>query len=249
MRPSPSSSPGNADLGPLVSESERPAKTSSALGPRLISAAVLAPLVLGAVYYGGWVYTALIGLVVLILGSEWRRMVGMRLPWLALGMVYIALSCWALWRLRVDPEWGRVTLFWLLAVVWGADTGGYIFGRALGGPKLAVAISPNKTWSGFLGGTATSALCGWGVVYLVSDTQILNIGWPFAALSAAIAVVSQIGDLFESWIKRRFGVKDSGAIIPGHGGLFDRVDGLVAAALAVVIISISVRGNVLAWLS
>lgn len=210
---------------------------------------MLAPLVLGTVYYGGWAYNILIGLVVLILGSEWRRMVGMRLPWLALGLVYISLSCWALWRLRLDPEWGRVTLFWLLAVVWGADTGGYVFGRALGGPKLAPAISPNKTWSGFLGGTATSALCGPAVVYLLSNSQVHNIGWKIAAFSAAIAVVSQIGDLFESWIKRRFGVKDSGAIIPGHGGLFDRVDGLVAAALAVILVSISVRGNVILWLT
>lgn len=215
---------------------------------RLISAAVLAPLVLGAVYYGDWVFNILIGLVVLILGSEWRRMVGLRLGWLALGMVYIALSCWALWRLRVDPEWGRVTLFWLLAVVWGADTGGYVFGRTLGGPKLAPAISPNKTWSGFLGGTFTSALCGWAVVYFVLDNQVYNVEWQIAAFSAAIAVISQIGDLFESWIKRRFGVKDSGAIIPGHGGLFDRVDGLVAAALVVALITIGVRGNVIAWL-
>ena len=168
--------------------------------------------------------------------------------WLALGMVYIALSCWALWRLRLDPEWGRVTLFWLLAVVWGADTGGYVFGRILGGPKLAVTISPNKTWSGFLGGTLISALCGWAVVYLVLDNHVYNVEWQIAAFSAAIAVISQIGDLFESWIKRRFGVKDSGAIIPGHGGLFDRVDGLVAAALVVALITIGVRGNVIAWL-
>lgn len=244
----PSSNRGTADLGLLVSDLESSSRPSSSLRLRLISAAVLAPLVLGAVYAGGWVFGILIGLVVLILGSEWRRMVGLRLGWLALGMVYIALSCWALWRLRVDPEWGRVTLFWLLAVVWGADTGGYVFGRALGGPKLAAAISPNKTWSGFLGGTLTSALCGWAVVYFVLDNQVYNVDWQIAAFSAAIAVVSQIGDLFESWIKRRFGVKDSGVIIPGHGGLFDRVDGLVAAALAVALITIGVRGNVIAWL-
>lgn len=244
----PSSNRGTADLGLLVSDLDRPSRPSSSLRLRLISAAVLAPLVLGAVYYGDWVFSALIGLVVLILGSEWRRMVGARFGWLALGMVYIALSCWALWRLRVDPEWGRVTLFWLLALVWGADTGGYVFGRALGGPKLAPAVSPNKTWSGFLGGTFTSALCGWAVVYFMLDTQVYNVDWQIAAFSAAIAVVSQIGDLFESWIKRRFGVKDSGAIIPGHGGLFDRVDGLVAAALAVALITIGVRGNVIAWL-
>jgi len=224
--------------------SEKSTSSLAAFGPRIVSAAVLAPVVLGIVYFGGWPYNALVALAALILAAEWARMVGRRPPWMALGVVYIALSCWALWRLRVDPEWGRMAVFWLLAVVWGADTGGYLVGMTLKGPKLAPAISPKKTWSGFLGGLAFAAAGGWGAVAYLKGGAGLEI----ALFSAFIGVVSQMGDLFESWIKRRFGVKDSGAIIPGHGGLFDRVDGLVAAAIVAVLINIGSRGNVLAWL-
>ncbi|MFC1672829.1 phosphatidate cytidylyltransferase [Pseudomonadota bacterium] len=221
-----------------------PKKTGNSMLPRIISAAVLAPIALGAVYWGGWPYYALLGLAVIILAGEWANMVGKRVGWMALGVVYIGLSMWALWKLRVDPEWGTLTLFWLLFVVWSADTGGLLFGSALKGPKLAPNVSPNKTWSGFLGGAATSALVGWGIVWAVTHSA----GWEIAALGAVVSVVSQMGDLFESFVKRRFGVKDSGTIIPGHGGLFDRVDGLVAAALAVALINIALKGNVLAWL-
>jgi len=232
---------------PFVSDQIK--KKPSSLRLRIISALVLAPLVLGAVYWGGWPFNILIGLMVLILTSEWARMVGKRPGWMLLGLFYITFSCWAIWRLRMDPEWGRLMMFWLLAVVWGADIGGFVFGLNLGGPKLAARISPNKTWSGFLGGTLTSAVCGWAVVAYALNTPDHQIGWRIAALSAAIAVISQAGDLFESWIKRRFDVKDSGTIIPGHGGLFDRVDGLVAAALVTAFISLSAEGNVLTWLS
>lgn len=232
----------NAGLGRSVAE--KTTSSLSALGPRVISAAVLAPLVLAAAYWGGWPYNIIVGLAALILVSEWSRMVGRRPLWLALGAVYIAFTCWALWRLRLDPEWGRLTIFWLFAVVWGADIGGYAFGMTLKGPKLCPAISPGKTWAGFIGGTLSAALAGWAVVAYVLDGASLTI----ALYSGAIAVVSQAGDLFESWIKRRFGVKDSGALIPGHGGLFDRIDGLVAAALAVAVINLSLEGNVLTWL-
>ncbi|MCR4376597.1 MAG: phosphatidate cytidylyltransferase [Rhodospirillales bacterium] len=224
--------------------SEKTSRFPSSLGPRIVSAVILAPVVLVLVYFGGWPFTGLVGLVAVILALEWARMVGQHPAWLALGVVYIALACWALWRLRLDPEWGRMTLFWLLAVVWGADTGGFAFGMAFRGPKLAPAISPNKTWSGFMGGTLVAALGGWAMVTYMKGEAGLEI----VLFSALIGVASQMGDLFESWIKRRFGVKDSGAIIPGHGGLFDRVDGLVAAALATALINIGFKSNVLAWL-
>jgi len=245
--PLPNSCLENVGTVPFVSDQIK--KKTSSLRLRIISASVLAPLVLGAVYWGGWPFNVLIGLMVLILTSEWSRIVGKRPGWMLLGLFYITFSCWALWRLRMDPEWGRLLLFWLLAVVWAADTGGFVFGLNIGGPKLAPRISPNKTWSGFLGGTLTSAVCGWAVVAYALNTPDHQIGWRIAALSAAMAVVSQAGDLFESWIKRRFDVKDSGTIIPGHGGLFDRVDGLVAAALVTAFISLSAEGNVLTWLS
>jgi len=176
----------------------------------MLSAAVLAPAVLALVYYGGWPFTALIGVLAVVLATEWARMVAKRPLWMVFGVLYIALTCWALWRLRLDPEWGGLSLFLLLAVVWGADTGGFVFGMSLRGPKLAPAISPNKTWSGFVGGTLVAAIGGWGVVAAMKGDAGLEI----ALYSAAIGVVSQIGDLFESWVKRRFGVKDSGAIIP-----------------------------------
>lgn len=237
------------NAGMVQSVSDQTPKKASSLKLRLISAAVLAPIVLGTVYWGGWPFNILIGLMVLILASEWSRMVGKRPAWVLLGLFYVTISCWAVWRLRTDPEWGRLMLFWLLAVVWGADTGGYVFGRLLGGPKLAVRISPNKTWSGFLGGTLAAAIGGWAIVYVSINGPDHHIGWEIAAFSAGMAVVSQFGDLFESWIKRRFDVKDSGTIIPGHGGLFDRVDGLVAVAIVAVLITLSAEGNFLLWLS
>ena len=218
---------------------------SKSLLLRLISALILAPVVLASVYYGGVFYNALIGVMGLILALEWANMVGRRPVWMALGVLYVALSVWALWRLRLDPEWGQMTVLWLLVVVWGADTGGYVFGLSFKGPKLAPRISPNKTWSGFIGGTLLGALAGWGIVSYFRPDAALEV----ALFSAALAVVSQGGDLLESWVKRRFGVKDSGHIIPGHGGVFDRVDGLVATAIAMVLINIVLQGNILAWLS
>ena len=98
------------------SVSEKSTSSLSSLGLRILSAAILAPLVLGIVYYGSWPFNAMIGVMALILASEWSRMVDKRAAWMALGVVYIAFACWALWRLRLDPEWGRMTLFWLLAV-------------------------------------------------------------------------------------------------------------------------------------
>ena len=212
---------------------------------RVVSALVLAPLVLAAIFYGGLYYHIMIGVMGLILISEWSNMVGRQPAWLSLGIVYVGLAIWALWQLRLDPEWGVMTVFWLVGVVWGADIGGYIFGMAIGGPKLAPAISPKKTWSGFLGGTLMGAGAGWGMVSYHRPDAALEI----ALFSAILAVVSQMGDLFESWIKRRNDVKDSGNIIPGHGGMFDRVDGLVAVAIALALINISMQGNVLVWLS
>jgi len=217
---------------------------------RILSALVLAPLVLATVHFGGIFYHVLIGVMGLILASEWANMVGRRPAWMALGVLYVAVSIWALWRLRLDPEWGQMTVFWLLVVVWGADTGGYVFGMSLRGPKLAPSISPNKTWSGFFGGTLLGALAGWGMVsYFRPEVALEMAAFKIIAFSAAMAVVSQVGDLLESWVKRRFDVKDSGSIIPGHGGLFDRVDGLVATAIALALINIVLQGNVLVCLS
>ncbi len=145
-----------------------------------------------------------------------------------LGPPYLALAALAMTVLRLgQPErCGLHVIFLLLAVVWSADTLAYFAGRALGGPKFAPRISPNKTWSGFFG-----AVVGGGLAGLLFG---LVSGWPAAPLmllGALLGGFEQFGDLFESALKRRFGAKDSGAILPGHGGLLDRLDGLVAAAM------------------
>lgn len=142
--------------------------------------------------------------------------------WLAFGGVYILLPVLSLVWLR---ERSGDLLLWLLLVVWATDIGAYAVGKAVGGPKLAARISPNKTWAGLIGGVAASAVVGTLMAPICGTPAVV-----LAALSAVMAVVAQAGDLGESWVKRRFGVKDSSAIIPGHGGVLDRVDGLLAAA-------------------
>ena len=124
-----------------------------------------------------------------------------------------------------------------------ADTGAYAFGRLIGGPKLAPFISPNKTWAGLAGGIGMAAIIGVGSALLLNHKAILML----AGLSALLGAVSQAGDLVESWVKRHFGVKDTGNIIPGHGGLLDRVDGLLVAALGVAIIGVTGLGGILIW--
>jgi phosphatidate cytidylyltransferase len=133
--------------------------------------------------------------------------------------------------LRLSPEEGRQATFFLLAVVSGTDTGAYFAGRTIGGPKLWPAISPNKTWAGAVGGLAMGLVAGLAVAAVFA----VPVGPPLVAVAAVLSIAAQAGDLFESWVKRRFGAKDSGNIVPGHGGLMDRVDGLTfAAALAVL---------------
>ena len=145
--------------------------------------------------------------------------------WLPAGVFYAGLSAVSLAALRGVGNDGLITILFIFAIVWSTDILAYFVGRAIGGPKLAPAISPGKTWSGAIGGTVSGILAGVLVVYFAGESLS-----PWHGLIAAVlSVGSQIGDLFESWIKRRFGVKDSSRLIPGHGGVMDRVDGLVAA--------------------
>ncbi len=152
------------------------------------------------------------------------------------GVPYLALPVLALVMLRAG-DCGLAVVLVLFAMVWSADTLAYFAGRAFGGPKLAPRISPNKTWSGFLGAVAGGALAGLlaGLAMGQGTVRLLLAG----ALAGA---VEQLGDLFESAAKRRFGVKDSGQIIPGHGGVLDRVDGLMAAAVLVLALGVLVGG-------
>lgn len=155
----------------------------------------------------------------------------------ALGALYIGLPFVALVWLRADPDGGLVSVLWIMALVWATDTGAMAAGKSIGGPKLAPAISPNKTWAGLFGGMAAAALVGLAFALFLHASVGLVM-----ALSAGLAVVAQIGDLAESMVKRHFGVKDSGAIIPGHGGIFDRVDGLLAAASAWALVLLAADG-------
>jgi phosphatidate cytidylyltransferase len=146
-----------------------------------------------------------------------------RKPQLALGALYVGLPVLGLLVLRQHPQ-GFLFTLWAMALVWTSDTGAYFAGRAIGGPKLAPAISPNKTWAGFFGG-----LVGAGVFAAI---LAVAFGLPLllALCTPLLAMLSQLGDLYESHLKRRAGVKDSGNLLPGHGGVLDRLDGLVAVA-------------------
>ncbi len=164
--------------------------------------------------------------------------------WLIAGIAYLALPCIALLWLRDDVAGGRSIVLWLIAVVWASDVGAYFAGRILGGPKLAPRISPNKTWAGFFGGAAAAAAAG----AVASPLMAAERPALLVAISILLGISAQGGDLFESWLKRRFGVKDTSALIPGHGGVLDRVDGLMAAALLLALIGLTGRGSMLAWL-
>ncbi len=163
---------------------------------------------------------------------------------LAFGFPYLGLGGVALIWLRQPPVSGGANVIVLLLIVWASDIGAYLTGRAIGGPRLAPAISPGKTWSGAIGGLAAAAATG-----LVASSALANgpISWRAVGFAALIGVVSQIGDLFESQLKRHFGVKDSGHIIPGHGGLLDRLDGVLTAAPTAALLALIFGRGVVLW--
>jgi phosphatidate cytidylyltransferase len=155
-----------------------------------------------------------------------------RRVWIAAGVIYGGTFVVALTALRADPQWGFLAVLFLFAIVWATDVAGYFAGRAFGGPKLWPRISPNKTWSGALAGTLAAVIAA----IVVAKLAGLGHEYPVAALGAALSIVGQAGDLLESGIKRRFGVKDAGRIIPGHGGVMDRLDAFWAATVAAALL-------------
>jgi phosphatidate cytidylyltransferase len=167
-----------------------------------------------------------------------------RAVWLAGGFVYLAPAAVALVRLRHLPSVGRWDMVYLVLIIWASDIGAYVAGRLIGGPKLAPAISPGKTWSGAAGGVLAAALVGLGIAALVGvRLPILHC----VLISIIIGIASQLGDLLESGFKRHFGVKDSGRSIPGHGGLLDRLDGMLTAAPIAVLIALVIGEGVWLW--
>lgn len=149
---------------------------------------------------------------------------------IGIGLVYVALPALALIYLRAQE--GLVVTIWAMALVWATDIGAYFSGRKFGGPKLAPRISPNKTWAGLIGGVIAAELLS------LAFSFGLGLSWVAAYFATFLAVCAQIGDLFESWLKRRAGAKDSSRLLPGHGGVLDRLDGLVPVAVIVAGLSI-----------
>lgn len=148
-------------------------------------------------------------------------------PFWALGVLYVGLTAVSLIWLRADPTHGLQAVLLVFLAVWTTDIAAYVAGRTIGGARLAPRISPGKTWSGLAGGVAASALACAAFVWAAPDAAAGRLG----VLGALLAVAAQAGDLAESALKRRFGVKDASQLIPGHGGILDRVDGLVTAAI------------------
>lgn len=250
---------------------------------RMISALVLIPVVLGAVFYGNPYYNILIALMGACMGWEWETMVSgrlssigmiigtaavmvsfvtMEMPELSLliilvsallvyfksgknvlltfGAFYVGLPIASMIYIYYIKDATSVDIvLWLLFVIWATDTGGYIVGRTVGGPKLLPKISPKKTWAGLIGAMvfAGGVSYGFGLLRGVEGFSPILL----AGIGAVMAVISQAGDFFESWIKRRLNLKDSSQLIPGHGGIFDRVDGLLFTAPVVAVILIFIN--------
>lgn len=167
--------------------------------------------------------------------------------WLGFGVLYIGLACVALIHLRGDASAGRLNVLFLFFTVWASDTGAYAAGRWLGGPKLAPSVSPNKTWAGAAGGLLSAVAVGVAAAYVMAAAGTPAPTGRLLLVAGGIGVLAQAGDFFESWIKRRFDVKDSSSLIPGHGGLLDRLDGVLAAAPAAAVLGVLLGPGEALW--
>ncbi len=217
------------------------------LRQRTISAAVLAPIALAGVWAGGLAFILLIGAVTLGLMAEWLRLCRPRARpagWLAAGLAWVAVVGALLVWLRADPAVGRANVIYLVAVVWASDVGAYALGRLIGGPRLAPRISPGKTWAGAAGGLLAAAAAAAVVAKLLVTSGNFATA---AALGGGLSVIGQAGDLLESAVKRRLGVKDSGQFIPGHGGLLDRLDAVLAVVPVAALLALVAGRGVALW--
>ena len=208
----------------------------ASLQARLVSGFLLGPVVLALIYIGGWPFLLMVGLATFIAGYEWLKL-SQHLPHSHIhalaGLVYIAFGFWCTFALR-DTH-GIAVAYLLIGSIWFSDIGAYFAGKIIGGPKLAKHISPNKTWAGFAGAVISPGLffilfIALYMVFMHIEQPALNIFLSAFGIGAVIGVTGQAGDLLVSWFKRRAAVKDTGDIIPGHGGLLDRVDSMLLAA-------------------
>jgi phosphatidate cytidylyltransferase len=163
--------------------------------------------------------------------AKWRT-------WIAAGVPYAGALGVAPVALRSDSEDGLLAVIFLFAIVWTTDVVAYFSGRAIGGPKLMAQVSPKKTWSGAIGGTLAAVI----VAFVLAKVMALSGLFAIAMLAVVLSICAQGGDLFESFLKRRFGAKDSGHLIPGHGGLMDRLDGFITASVVAALIGL-LRGG------
>ena len=205
---------------------------SSELLIRTISGAVMAAVAMLAMWLGRWPFGVLLVIIGVLMIVEWNRLTrNLGSDFKLLGIAYVLFPTASLMIIR-NGHHGLWTTFWTLAIVWSTDIGAYFSGRYFGGPKLAPSISPAKTWSGLVGGAVTAGVAG-PIIASGGDLPLLCY-----ILGAPLGLVAQGGDLFESWLKRQAGVKDSGSILPGHGGVLDRLDGAVPVATIVCLLKV-----------
>lgn len=218
----------------------------SDLGVRVLSAIVMVAVAGAALWLGGTVWAVFVAMVAVGVYYEWAQLMrgfenrtSRRLLWMIGGFIYLALASFILLKLRIGPGGIEATLT-VLGTVIAIDIGAYFAGRTFGGPKIAPKISPSKTWAGLFGGMAGAFVALWFNFTQIGSwdaTQGKLFGF-LAILAPVAAIIAQAGDFFESWMKRRAGVKDSGNLIPGHGGLFDRTDGMISVLFVLGLLSL-----------
>jgi phosphatidate cytidylyltransferase len=221
-------------------------RKTSDLAVRAASAVVMILIAGIAIWLGGLAFTAFAAAVALGVSWEWNRLASRiaesgaaRALWLIGGIIYVGVAVAAIVLLR-EFDRGMFLVGALILLVAAIDIGAYAAGRTFGGPKIAPSISPSKTWAGLIGAAIAASLVFIFVLAPLVDTRFMRGTGVLIAGGIATAVIAQVGDFFESWMKRRAGVKDSSALIPGHGGLFDRVDGLLAVLFVGVIAHLGV---------
>ena len=218
------------------------ARAATWLRACLILAAVLAPLMF--VVAGLQAAAAAIGIGVVLVAIPAALSRNSDAPLLVGAAAYVSCAMVAVLWLRQLPVGGISTVLWIVAIVVATDVGAYFAGRGIGGPKLAPRISPSKTWAGLIGGIVCAAISSWIAAWLAGTAgSVWTLGF-----GGLLAVVAQGGDLLESALKRHFGVKDAGSLIPGHGGVLDRLDGYLSVAPVVALVTWGASGSPLKWL-